>query len=241
MLWSTGEVLRQNPQLQSQLTPGGALIVHGLQGNSVKRVKPSNVGPFKSYFIDYDSNHADPSYRGHMGDVEIWSGCGGKAPKKPKGPRIRIAKSCSAAAFGIDLHCRITLTSTGTEAPKGKVGFTDIATTLKGPSWAGKNPLIFNATWDDPNMTCSDLPDTTFKCSIPGAVMKPGQRRSVDVIVDLAEVVDTPEWRIRNCATLDGTKQKSCVTRGEGDALIVTKFGPDPASLYCRRPMRLRG
>ncbi len=227
-VWSTGEILRQGAAPDFRLSIGGPLIVHGLQGNSVRLVKPSNVAPFRAYFIDFDSNHSDPGFRGHMGDVAIWSPCAGKpAPKPFKGPRIRIAKSCSAAAFGIDLHCRVTLTSTGTVAPKGPVGFTDIGTTLKGPSWAGKNPLIFSAEWDDPNMTCSDLPDTTFKCSIPGAVMQPGQSRFVDIIVDLAEVVDTPDWRIRNCATLDGTKQSSCVTRGEEDSLIVSKFGPN--------------
>ncbi len=228
-LWTTGEVLRQSDPPAPRLAAGGQAIVHGLQGNPVSAVKPVNAPPMKAYFVDYDGQFIDPSSRGHMGQVAIWSPCkpGAKPPKKPTGPAIRIAKSCSAAAFGIDLHCRITLTSIGTVAPKGNVGFTDIGTVLKGPSWASKNPLIISAEWDDPNMTCSDLPETTLNCSIPGAVMQPGQSRSVDVVVDLAEVVDTPDWRIRNCATLDGTKQTSCVTRGEEDSLVVFKFGPN--------------
>jgi hypothetical protein len=227
-LWSTGEILRQSATPDPRLTAGGQAIVHGLQGNPVGAVKPSNSPPLKAFFVDYDGQFIDPSYRGHMGGVAIWSACpkGVAKPKRPKGPLIRIAKSCSAAAFGIDLHCRVTLTSTGTKAPKGKVGFSDVGKVLSGPAFASKNPLIVSVDPDDPNWSCSNLPDRKFSCSLPGAIMQPGQSRSVDIVMDIAEVVDTPDWLIQNCAKLNGSKKTSCVTRGERDALIVTKFSP---------------
>lgn len=227
-LWSTGEILRQSATPDPRLTAGGQAIVHGLQGNPVGAVKPINSPPLKAFFVDYDGQFIDPSYRGHMGGVAIWSACpkGVAKPKRPKGPLIRIAKSCSAAAFGIDLHCRVTLTSTGTVAPRGKVSFSDIGKVLSGPVFASKRPLIISAASDDPNWTCNDLPDRNLTCSIPGAIMQPGQSRSMDIVVDIAEVVDTPDWLIQNCAKLTGSKKTSCVTRGERDALIVTKFSP---------------
>ena len=107
-LWSTGELLRQSASQATQLKPGGPAVVHGLQGNALSLVRPSNEGPFKSYFIDFDSNHYDPANRGHMGDIAIWSPCSVGAmaakvpqpPAAPAGPRLRIAKSCSAAPLG---------------------------------------------------------------------------------------------------------------------------------------------
>lgn len=227
-LWSTGELLRHNAQQADQLTPGGPMIVHGLQGNGLQSVRPANEGPFQSYFIDFDSNHADPTHRGHMGDVAIWSSCPGTAPPRPPtGPAIRITKSCSPATFGGDMFCRVTLTSTGSEAPKGPVGFSDFATIFEGPAGINPNPLLVSATPDGPEWGCSEVPATFLECAIDGAVLTPGRSRSVDIVMDISEVSDGIDWRVRNCATLDGTNQSSCVTRGDNDTLIVAKTGPD--------------
>ena len=115
-LWSTGERLRQNARHKARLTDGGPLIVHGLQGNSIRLVRPANEAPFKTYFIDYDSHHNDPTYKGHMGDVAIWSTCRSKSlppPKPQTGPKIRISKKCSTASFGGQMQCRVTVTNSG--------------------------------------------------------------------------------------------------------------------------------
>jgi hypothetical protein len=70
-LWSTGQNLRNNPAMRSQLESGGPLVVHGLQGSPVDMVRPANAAPATSYFIDYDDKFDDPRASGHIGSVRI--------------------------------------------------------------------------------------------------------------------------------------------------------------------------
>ena len=70
-LWTTGQNLRNNPALRSQLEPGGPLVVHGLQGNPADLVRPANEPPTTSYFVDYDDKFNDPAATGHLGSVRI--------------------------------------------------------------------------------------------------------------------------------------------------------------------------
>jgi hypothetical protein len=235
MLWSTGERLRQNPKYETQLKPGGPMIVHGLQGNRKGLVKPANEGPLKSFFIDYDGRHADPKKHGHLGDIAIWSTCGRKDRfKPPAGPRISIAKSCSAALFAGKLQCRVTLKNTGSRAPSDRVGFMDNASTLVGSS---SPPFIIDtipdnsADWD-----CSLPNPSALDCSIAGAELQPGSRRFVDVIMDVSAVVSSPDWKVQNCAQLNGSSLEKCVTRGHHNALIVTKSGPSQGNCIAGGP-----
>ncbi len=69
--------LRDNPELADQLLQGGPLNVHGFALTSKHLVRPKNVPPFKSYFVDYDGSFLDPEVRGHVGDIEIWNPCRG--------------------------------------------------------------------------------------------------------------------------------------------------------------------
>lgn len=229
-LWSTGESLRVDPLLEDRLLAGGPTIVHGLQGNALDLIRPANEGPFKSYFVDFDSSHMDPENGGHMGDIAIWSRCLGNGVTPitvvpdPTGPLVSIAKSCSAALFGNTMQCRVSVSNTGSAIPQGPVGFTDLTDTLSEST--GAPPLILQATGDDLSWTCSGLPATDVTCSISGAAIKPGQTRYVDVVMDLSSVLGTVGWQVRNCAILDGTRQTACATRGEDDALFVVKSGP---------------
>jgi hypothetical protein len=77
-LWSTGEQLRRSGDatLAAQLAKSGSLIVDGLQGNAAELVRPQNVPPQRTYFIDYDDHAEDEAARGHLGDVAIWRVCG---------------------------------------------------------------------------------------------------------------------------------------------------------------------
>ena len=77
-LWSTGEQLRRSsdPAIAAQLAGGGPAEVNGLQGNEIELVRPANVPPFQTYFIDYDDKFGDPTLLGHMGDVAILRICG---------------------------------------------------------------------------------------------------------------------------------------------------------------------
>ncbi len=70
-LWTTGQNLRNNPALRSQLEPGGPLVVHGLQGSPIDMVRGANEPPATAYFIDYDDKFDDPAASGHMGSVRI--------------------------------------------------------------------------------------------------------------------------------------------------------------------------
>ena len=52
ILWSTGDNLRNDPALAETLKAGGELVIHGLQGNDVRMVRPLNVPPWSTVFID---------------------------------------------------------------------------------------------------------------------------------------------------------------------------------------------
>jgi hypothetical protein len=78
-LVKTGDDLRNNPELESQLAAGGPLVVHGVQLTPIELVKPNNVPPFGSWFVDYDNLFEDPDVKGHVGDVEVWRPCAGRA------------------------------------------------------------------------------------------------------------------------------------------------------------------
>ncbi len=77
-LWTTGEQLRvtADQALAARLAAGGPAIVNGLQGNAIEAVRPANVPPLTTYFVDYDDQFADPAARGHLGDIAIWRVCG---------------------------------------------------------------------------------------------------------------------------------------------------------------------
>jgi hypothetical protein len=70
-LWTTGQNLRNNPALRSQLEPGGPLLVHGLQGSPIDLVRGGNEPPATAYYVDYDDRFDDPRASGHMGSVRI--------------------------------------------------------------------------------------------------------------------------------------------------------------------------
>jgi hypothetical protein len=77
-LWATGERLRETADqaLAARLAAGGPPTVNGLQGNSLDLVRPANVPPLSTYFIDYDDKFEDAAARGHMGDIAILRICG---------------------------------------------------------------------------------------------------------------------------------------------------------------------
>jgi hypothetical protein len=78
-LWSTGEQLRKatDPALAARLGRSGPPNVDGLQGNSIGLIRPMNVPPLRTYFIDYDDRfEEDDGARGYLGDIAIWRVCG---------------------------------------------------------------------------------------------------------------------------------------------------------------------
>lgn len=75
-LVDTGDKLRDNPELAEQLAAGGPLAV---QITPTALVKPANMPPFGSWFVDFDNYFEDPEVEGHVGDVEVWRPCEGRA------------------------------------------------------------------------------------------------------------------------------------------------------------------
>jgi hypothetical protein len=78
-LFKTGDRLRDNPALEAQLLAGGPLAVHGLQITATVLVRPANEPPFGSWFVDFDNYFDDAEVEGHVGDVEVWHPCEGRA------------------------------------------------------------------------------------------------------------------------------------------------------------------
>ncbi|MBA3448772.1 MAG: hypothetical protein H0T56_14440 [Pseudaminobacter sp.] len=78
-LVKTGDKLRDNPTLAEQLSAGGPLAVHGVQITPASLVRPGNEPPFGSWFVDFDGFFEDPEVEGHVGDVEVWRPCEGRA------------------------------------------------------------------------------------------------------------------------------------------------------------------
>ncbi len=76
---NTGDKLRDNPELAERLAAGGPLAVHGVQLTPSALVKPANVPPFGSWFVDFDGYFEDPEVEGHVGDVRVWRPCEGGA------------------------------------------------------------------------------------------------------------------------------------------------------------------
>ncbi len=77
MIAKTGDLLRENEEFADRLAQGGPSAVHGVQLTHKSLVRPKNVPPWESYFVDYDGSFEDPEVRGHIGDVEIWKDCRG--------------------------------------------------------------------------------------------------------------------------------------------------------------------
>ncbi|MEO1158903.1 MAG: hypothetical protein AAFW74_00415, partial [Pseudomonadota bacterium] len=80
-LWATGDRLRPGTPSGDAAATEEHLDVHGLQGNDVSLMRPLNVPPTQSYFVDYDGKFGDPAKSGHLGDVEIWQSDDGQPPQ----------------------------------------------------------------------------------------------------------------------------------------------------------------
>ena len=75
-LWTTGESLRQNRELITQLELGGELQIDGIQAQPILLDADNNTPPWLTYFADYDGDYPVEPRVGHIGDVEIL-GCSG--------------------------------------------------------------------------------------------------------------------------------------------------------------------
>jgi hypothetical protein len=78
-LVKSGDKLRDDPAMADQLAAGGPAAVHGVQLTHVSLVRPKNEPPLISWFVDFDGFFEDREVEGHVGDVEVWRPCEGRA------------------------------------------------------------------------------------------------------------------------------------------------------------------
>jgi hypothetical protein len=223
-LWTTGEHLREGEDAD-RVAQGGASIIHGLQGNDKSLVRPANVPPFESWFVDNDGLFLDANVYGHVGDIAIFNPCDKRTiaeseplpypppfpyypplpePEEPEehvGPGIFIDKLCGPAIFGGEIHCTITVTNIG-ETLSDPVDIWDAATILSGPG-AGGGIIISGVAPDGPDWICSPTPTPDLWCSLPPDAIEPGETRSIDVWIDTGPLFAAGDFGFRNCAVLE--------------------------------------
>ncbi len=221
-LWSTGDALRDDPALIDRLAAGGEAIVHGVQGNNISLVRPRNVPPWSSVFVDYDGQFADPEKAGHVGDVEVYRLCeGGRyetwpgwtpgwtpppewipPPWWPREPDLEIEKSdsqCSVfpgVVFNV-YNCTFTITVTNVGAA----------------IYVGNLNVIDDVP---PNMTYMPPPGGSipWNCAQPGGsgtpinctsqnveTLLPGESETLEITIQSSAAFDSDT--IHNCAIID--------------------------------------
>lgn len=238
-VWATGENLRDGEDVV-RVSSGGAGIVHGLQGVYKSRVRPANEPPYESWFTDYDGAFADIEAYGQVGAVAIHAPCQAGQPTdsgRTVTPEIIgfdppaddasliLEKRCFAAAIGAKIRCEILVRNTGEAIPVEDVRIDDLTRILAGPGAGGVVPIIA-VDVPEPGIICAALPALDFFCTIPAALLTPGETIVIDVFVDTHDLVLAGNLGFRNCATLkhpDGFA-KACAEGGAD--IVVEKIGP---------------
>jgi len=207
-LWSTGDSLRDNPDLADKLGPPAQ--VHGLQGNDRTLVRPDNDPPFSSYFTDYDGNTGDDQapLQGHIGDVEIWQQCegGGYAfvppyvpPPNyvPEPPHLILQKfpwrrECYDARDSFQCGFVIRVTNAGRAPYWGPLTIEDWL-----PSGYPGASFHFDPT---PPWMCGPTGPGEAECNLPSTLLYPGE--STDLYVKVALPHRGDICRLDNAAQL---------------------------------------
>ena len=186
LLWSTGDALRDNPDFEDRLRRGGALVVHGLQGNYLKDVRPENVPPWKTHFTDFDGQFDDPQHSGWVGDVEF-PRC--KAKKKVD---LRILKKATSTKCvpGGDCHFLIEVENVSSVPYKGPVTIAEVS--AGGATLVDYTP---KADWD-----CKQAGPGFYQCKHGDVTLLPNQKLTLQVTFHLAQGWD---WNVyKNCARI---------------------------------------
>ena len=245
-LWTTGEHLREGED-ENRVFEGGARIIHGLQGNDKSLVRPANVPPYQSWFVDNDGLYLDADVYGHVGDIAIFNPCDKRTAAEPEPlpypdeeeegypsypddeepdlsqPGIYIDKECYPGIFGDELHCEITVTNVG-ETLAGPIDLYDAATILTGAG-AGGPVIVTGVTPDGPDWFCSPTPTPDLWCGLPPDALDPGETRSIDVFLDTGPLFAAGSFGFLNCAELNAPWHDVACDEG-GTEITVTKTAP---------------
>ena len=210
ILWSTGDSLRVNPDLDPPLE--APFEVHGLQGNDRSLVEPQNMPPLLSYFVDRDGNTDDTeaSKQGHVGAVAIWQAAGDSAQASvvppvyfPPGgyePPVYDAPEdefnltlekwakpyfCLEGAANWFCSYTIRVENTGTVPYWGPVVVDD--------HLPNNNPGATMHFWPQPPWSCGPTGPTAYQCATGPVLLYPG-----DGVV-LHEIVKLPKAMVDYC------------------------------------------
>ncbi len=216
-LWSTGGRLVSSDG--SADTPAD---VHGLQGNSAELIRPENVPPQASYFIDYDGKYGDAEKAGHMGDVEVFQPCRKRAdlqyppgyfppgdipppewppefppPERSFETNLRLTKKaspkeCIPMFAGWSCQFVIRVRNTGPDAYFGDILVKDTVPAAPAGMFFGVGPV--------PPWSCWTASPSNLSCWRPGVLMNPGQYVELKVNVWLPSSYD--RCRLRNLAEI---------------------------------------
>ncbi|WP_353819810.1 hypothetical protein [Mesorhizobium sp.] len=229
-LVKTADKLRDNPALAEQLAGGGPLAVHGVQITPTALVKPANVPPFGAWFVDFDGYFDDPEVEGpvaegHVGDVEVWHPCEGRAgasiPICRRGDRGRdcrppvekkvdliLKKRARTPVCTADGVCTfvIDIINNGNVRYDGPLTVTD---TYPGgvPASSSFGPI--------PPWTCGPNGPGQFRCDNAGIVLSPGA--STPIFVKAVMPAGYRPNMVENCAEVkaipgenDLTNNRAC-------------------------------
>ena len=232
-LWTTGEHLRDGDD-KAKIASGGARIVSGLQGNYKSRLRPANAPATEAWFTDYDSRHQDAQAFGHIGDVAIYAPCAPQVadaeyipPMLPPvdEPGLTLDKVCHPGAIGGKIRCTISVHNLTGKIVSQDVKITDVTKTMFGPG-AGAIVPIVAAVPLVPGIICAPTPTPDFWCTMPAAILLPGEAIGVDVFVDTHDLALTGNLGFRNCAYLQHPDGYSKACAEGGTDIVVEKIGP---------------
>ncbi len=222
-LWNTGDALRNDPAQAASLLAGGPLVVHGLQGNDISLVRPFNVPPRASWFVDYKGNSVDENEAGHVGDVEVYRNCaGGHAesypgwypipewyppegwvppvwwPRYPDLELEKIAGQCTRVPFSLnDYRCDYTIVVTNFGAADfvGHLNVVDNppATAVFVPPPGGSIP------WNCAQPGGAGAPINCASANVE--TLHPGESETLEITIQVTPPVG--ENHVHNCAILD--------------------------------------
>lgn len=208
LLWSTGDALRDNPDLEPPLE--APFQVHGLQGNARSLVWPRNAPPMLSYFADRDGNTDDDQagLLGHVGGVAIWQSCEAAdeafvpppvLPPEDYEPPVyepedefnltleKWAKPYFCFEGAANWFCSFTIRveNTGTVPYWGPVVIDD--------HLPANNPGASMHFWPQPPWACGPTGPTAYQCATGPVLLHPG-----DGVV-LHEIVKLPKAMVDYC------------------------------------------
>lgn len=185
-LWSTGDALRDNDRYSQSLSPGGPLVVHGLQGNAMSLVRPQNEPPWQSYYVDYDGAADVVEQQGHVGDVAIFRDC--------RDPDLRVYKDYDIAQCeGERCTFTIRIVNEGEGGFEGRLRITETG--------QGGARLVDSRTDDGQQWECVE--DGVGRYGCDGGERRLDPEGEITLELEFEIPVDWPGITLRNCVELD--------------------------------------